>query len=188
LSYDSSGKKTRRQDGKHRIRQVLKALHTLTTELWAGRNTALHEASNMTSGPLSLIDAEIVQYHREPELMLTDDRFYCEKSLHRLLASGASIKRRWLHRVKRSRAKKAQLEKDQPRITKYFRTETRTEDTQKIHHKGRPPDAINTQASIAPSRSTTTQRLMTYFLHERASNHKIHSPTESPLPSDAPRK
>ena len=187
MSYDVTGNITRRQDGKHKIRQVLKALHTLTTELWAGRNMALHHAGASTVGPLSLIDAEIVKYHREPDLLLTDDRFYCEQSLQRLLASGASVKRRWIHRVKRSREKRQKYDKDQPRITKYFRTHSRTEQTQSIHHKGRPPDEQISTATKASSRSTTVQRLMTFFLHERASNPTPQHSRQSPTPTDATR-
>jgi hypothetical protein len=108
LSYYASGRLIHSwPDGNHRIRQVIKALHKLTTEIWAGHNMALHQASALTPEPLSLIDAKIVRY----ELLLLDDRFYCENSLHRLLASGASIKRRWLHRVKRSQEKRRHLKK-----------------------------------------------------------------------------
>ena len=103
LSYDAK-KVVPRPDGGHRIRQILiKALHHLTTALWAGRNSALHDSDKPQSTTIpSLVDAKIMQYHCEPELILTDDSFYCEQSLHRLLSSSASIKRRWLQRVKNS--------------------------------------------------------------------------------------
>jgi hypothetical protein len=120
LSYDAK-KVVPRPDGGHRIRQVIKALHHLTTALWAGRNSALHDSDKPQSTTIpSLVDAEIMQYHREPELILTDDSFYCEQSLHRLLSSSASIKRRWLQRVQEIKRKKANLNKTQPQITKFF--------------------------------------------------------------------
>ncbi len=106
LSYHAK-KVVPRPDGEHRLRQVIKALHQLTTALWAGRNLAPHDLDKPQSITIpSLVDAEIMQYHREPELILTDDSFYCEQSLHRLLSSSASSKRRWLQRVKKSREKR----------------------------------------------------------------------------------
>jgi hypothetical protein len=181
LSYDVSGKLSKRPDGIHRIRQVVKALHHLTTEIWAGRNTALH-ASDQPTGPLSILEAEIVRYHREPELLLKDDSFYCEQSLHRLLSSGAATKRRWLHRVKRSRDKKAKIEKDQPRITKYFQAHS-TKTPHQHHHNGRPPEGRQPGEHKSFSRSTTVQRLMTFFLQERAPNPTIRSTSTSPPPN-----
>jgi ribonuclease HI len=169
MSYNSSGKITHRPDGQIRMRQVITALYRLTTEIWAGRNSALH-TSDRTNGPLSIMDAEIVRYHREPEQLHHDDRYYCEQSVSRLLSSSASIKRRWLQRVKKSREKKNKFDRDQPRITKYFSHKSRQQ-THQNHHNGRPPD-FNTQRSVtkSTSRSTTVQRLMTFFLHERAPN------------------
>ena len=132
-----------------------------------------------------LIDAEIVRYHREPERMLTDDSHYCEQSLNRILASSASIKRRWLHRVKRSCERKAQYDRDQPRITKFFGKDDRQQKHYQ-HHKGRPPEATLQQSDHrSKSRTTTVQRLMTYFLHERASNTPNQS-TSHPSPPPPP--
>ena len=87
-SYDASGKTTTRPDGNIKLSQVIKALYRLTVEIWAGRNSALHNPDR-TTGPLTLIDAEIVRYHREPQSLLNDDRFYCDQSLNRLLTSSA---------------------------------------------------------------------------------------------------
>ena len=175
MSYDKSGKITKRPDGTHRIRQVIKALHCLTTEIWAGRNLALHEADR-EMGPMSMIDVEIVRHHRAPERLLQDDSFYCEQPLHRILSCSASIKRRWLLRVKRSCEKKSNLERAQTRITSFFHKANRHQ-THPIHHNGRPPDIpTTTNERTLPPRSTTVQRLMTYFLHERASNKPSSAP------------
>ena len=183
MSYDKLGTITKCNDGNTRLRQVIKALHSLTTEIWVGRNSALHE-SGREVGPLSLIDAEIVRYHREPERLLTDDSHYCEQSLNRILASSASIKRRWLHRVKRSCERKAKFDRDQPRITKYFNKDDRQQKHYQ-HHKGRPPEATIQQSAQSNSRTTTVQRLIAYFLHERASNTPNHS-TSYPSPPPPP--
>ena len=75
-SFDASNIYSR-SDGAIRIRQVLKALHHLTTALWIGRNSALHTSDQGIR--LSMINTEIARYHSEPELLLSDDRFYCEQ-------------------------------------------------------------------------------------------------------------
>ena len=173
ISYDKSGKITKRPNGKHRIRQVIKAPHCLTTEIWAGRNSALHEAGRGMR-PMSLIDANIVRHHQAPERLLQDNSFYCEQPLHRLLSSSASSKCRWSLRVKRSNEKKANCERAQPRITKFFPTANRRQ-THPIHHNGRPPDTTTptTDSTLTPRSTTGVQRLMTYFLYKRASNKSI---------------
>ena len=174
-SFDASNIYSR-SDGAIRIRQVLKALHHLTTALWIGRNSALHTSDQGIR--LSMINTEIARYHSEPELLLSDDRFYCEQSLHRLLSSSPSIKRRWLHRVKRSREKKETMHKNQPRMTKFFRKRQTHQ-----HHNGRPPDGTPLiKNDTTRSRTTTVQRLMTMFLHERASNQPRTHVNTSPPP------
>jgi hypothetical protein len=145
--------------------------------------SALHDSDKPQSTTIpSLVDAEIMQYHREPELILTDDSFYCEQSLHRLLSSSASIKRRWLQRVQEIKRKKANLNKTQPQITKFFCKVSRSQQPHQFHN-GRPPDGISNDTTSRPqTRATTVQRLMTMFLHKRASNPPSH-PTISPPPS-----
>ena len=180
-SYDASGKTTIRPDGTTKLTQVIRALYRLMAEIWAGRNSALHN-SDRTAGPLSLIDAEIVRYHRDPQSLLKDDRFYCDQSVNRLLTSSASIKRRWLHCVKQSRDRKATLDRAQPRITRFFSRDSRQ--THETHHHGRPLEQLQQNLHQPNARTTTVQRLMTFFLHERASNANA-QPTLSPSPSTA---
>jgi hypothetical protein len=181
MAYDGTGKLIYRPDGEHRMRQVLKALHHFTTAIWAGRNSALH-TSDKPLGPLTIIDANIVRYHREPEQLMHGDSFYCEQPLYRLLSSSDSIKRRWLHRVQRSREKKANYYKDQTQITKYFSAAPRKQLLQ-LPKSQRPLDAATTSGPKSTSRSVTVQRLMTFFLHERAPNKTNASQCPSPPPS-----
>lgn len=185
LSFDAANI-IHRPDGTTRIRQVLKALHNFTHALWIGRNSALHTTETRTS--LSAANAEITRYHRNPDMLLNEDRFYCETSLKRLLSSSASIKRRWLQRVKRSKEKKETMHKNQPRITTYFAAAPQQRKHHQ-HHNGRPPDVTPQYNSRKQShRTTTVQRLMTMFLHERASNYTTTTtPNISPPPSPASR-
>jgi hypothetical protein len=78
--------------------------------------------------------------------------------------------------------KKKAFEKNQPRITQYFRTDNRKEHThQPIPHKGRPPDVKTTTGLNAPSQSTTVQRLMTFFSTRTCIKSKqFNFPTKSP--------
>jgi hypothetical protein len=147
-SFDAA-KVTTRPDGATKIRQVLKALHQLSTALWKSRNSALHTTEQCSR--LSVINAEITQYHGEPEQLLGTDRFYCETSLHKLLSSSASIKRRWLHRVKRSKEKREKMDKQQPRITQYFRTAA---------HRNGNPITITKVAPLIDPRSPPTPQLL----------------------------
>jgi len=150
-----------RNDGANRVHRVLKIIHTLTTDIWLGRNEVLHRGAKAHEiQRLSAIDSEITKYHSEADLVLTDDRFYCETSLNRLLKGSAANKRRWLKRVKESRQRKALLLHNQPRITKFFPPDAHPITS----HEERPQKSKS-------KRTTTTQQLMTQFLPERASNH-----------------
>jgi hypothetical protein len=179
---------TNRNDGNIRIQQVIKALHTLTMSIWQGRNEVLHGICEADAAARkSATDLEIIKYHTEADMVLTDDRIYCEQSLHRLLHSSPSNKRRWLHRVKVSRAKLAQLHHRQPRITKYFTsrsssytdnsTNDTTTDADNDVHRNNTTQRLMSIAykerssnTRAPQRAKTTQQLLTDYLKERAPN------------------
>jgi hypothetical protein len=110
-TYNSdSGEVFHRHDGIFRIQQAIKAMYHLTTEIWVGRNDVLHSIKQTDrKRQQNLVDATITSYHEDPDLLLHDDKHYCDTSLARLLRSSASNKRRWLHRVKQSRKRKSSL-------------------------------------------------------------------------------
>jgi cell division inhibitor SulA len=89
-------------------------------------------------------------------MVLTDDRIYCEQSLHRLLHSSPSNKRRWLHRMKVSRAKLAQLLPS----TSYLAPQAIL-----IIRQTTPLSTLTTMCI-----AITTQRLMSIAYKERSSN------------------
>ena len=189
-----------RNDGAHRVHRAIKIMHNLTNEIWMGRNEAMHGVKiDQESCRLSLIDAEITKFHSEADLVLTDDRFYCETSLSRLLHSSTANKRRWLIRVKASRQRRAVLHDQQPRITKYFpqldrtssntrtaKGNTKTSSRNKLKQQlmtyftiQQPPNITSTSA-----RNQTTQQILTNFLQERASNStNLGTTTPSPTPA-----
>jgi hypothetical protein len=190
-----------RNDGGNRVHCALKVMHNLTTELWTGRNEAMHGVKqDQESCRLSIIDLEIKKFHSEADLVLTDDRFYCETSLSKLLKGSMANKRRWLLRVKASRQRRAALHEKQPRITKFSpqhghtaldslsrtihpqmsRTNKSTQQIMSNFLQECPPDTGPISA-----RNKTTQQLITNFLQERASNHTFNLRTLplSPPPS-----
>jgi hypothetical protein len=168
-----NGKITNRNDGHHRIRRAIRAIHRMTDDIWHGRNEALHghQQAAHDAAPKNLVDMEICQLHSKPDTLLATDSHYCETSLRQLLRSSASTKRRWLHRVKQSRARKANLLSKQPKITQYFHHQ-QTQPSPKDHH---PPNTAP-PPQCPSSRNTTTQRLLTQFFRERA-------PDKSPVPN-----
>jgi hypothetical protein len=74
------------EKGRQRLRLVLNSLHTLTRELWQGRNNYLHRSkADDALRLISVEDNEIKHYHLQPEMLGTGDRHYCERSLTDLL-------------------------------------------------------------------------------------------------------
>ena len=168
-----------RNDGANRVHRVMKTIHTLTTDIWTGRNEALHGANRDSElKRLSIIDSEITKLHSEAHLVLNDDRFYCETSLNRLLKGSLANKRRWLVRVKASRQRKASFLAQQPRITKFFPNASNSSTQQPIPRTA--PERAPTRP-LSP-RNKTTQQLITHFLKERAPNHPS-VPIVPPSPS-----
>ena len=195
-----------RKDGTNRVHQMLKALQKLTSTIWQGRNEVLHDTSKeCLAKQRTAIDLEITRYHEESNLVLADDRFYCETSLQRLLRSSLSNKRRWLHRVKVSRAKKAHLHKRQPTITTYFpskekpplnlpeqstpspapkqiRTHTSRHLTKTSQLNCAQKDHTGSLDQI-PKRAITTQQLLTHFLKEERAPNTTSQNCQSPPPT-----
>ena len=156
FDYDDESTIIHRNDGANRVHRILKNIHTYTSDIWKGRNDVLHAAENAQAQKyLSALDTEITKFHTESDLVLSDDRFYCEMSLNRLLKGSTANKRRWLIRVKKSRQRKLALQTQQPRITKYFNKNT----TQRAPTK-------SYQTTATSKRNTSTQQLMTKFFKE----------------------
>jgi hypothetical protein len=176
-------------------------MYEMTTALWLGRNEALHgRCKEDEHRRLTALDIEITKFHSEAHLVLTDDRFYCEKSLARLLRGSSANKRRWLIRVKASRIRKAALHHQQPRITKFFppqqdyrnqTTKTMPATASIITHRTKITQQGLNQTSIeripkqqGSARNKTTQQLLTAFFQERAPNkHPNNGSPRSPPPS-----
>ena len=199
LGSDDGSTIIHRNDGANRVHRILKHIHTYTNDLWKGRNDVLHAADNAQAQKhLSALDTEITKLHTEADLVLSDNRFYCEMSLNRLLQGSTANKRRWLLRVKASRQRKLALQTQQPRITKYFNknptksarnesiqttaTSKRNKSTQQLltqFFKERDPN--NSRPTSA--RNQSTQQLLTQFLRERASDRLMPQANPSPSPS-----
>ena len=100
---------------RHRIKSVLRGLHDHTRRLWLHRNSVLHSSTDAEMADIRSQElAEIKNYHSHPNLLLSTDQHYCNRSLPRLLSSSAATRRRWLRIVKRS---SAELTKDGTRQT-----------------------------------------------------------------------
>jgi hypothetical protein len=201
ICADDASKIINRKDGANRVHRALKITYGLMTALWLGRNDALHgHKQDEDRRRLSALDIEITKYHSEADLVLTDDKFYCETSLERLLQSSSANKRRWLIRVKASRFRKAALQNQQPRITRFF--PPRQQDHRKSIPKSPPKESnplLRTQTTqqrlthllierdsnqSVSARNITTQQLLTQYLKERAPNQQhLEKVLSSPPPS-----
>jgi hypothetical protein len=191
-----------RNDDANRVHRVLKYIHSFTRDIWMGRNEALHGSdTEHEKKRVSAIDLEITKFHSEADLVLTDDRFYCETSLARLLKGSMANKRRWLLRVKASRQRKLELHAQQPRITSFFhanaqkleqqvaQTDSGTPSTRRRKSKDRnstnDTTAIQLLSPTTPisRRNKTTQQLLTKFFRERAPNIETSEEPTSPSPT-----
>ena len=199
FDYDDDSNIIHRNDGANRVHRILKHIHTFTNDIWKGRNDVLHAAENAQAQKhLSALDTKITKFHTEADLVLSDDRFYCEMSLNRLLNGSTANKRRWLIRVKKSRQRKLALQTQQPRITKYFNKihtpsastdsyqpkaiSKRNKSTQQLLTKFfKERDPNNSRPTSA--RNKSTQQLLTKFLRERASDRLMPQANQSPSPS-----
>jgi hypothetical protein len=151
--------------GRNRIHSALKAITLLVRELWLGRNQVLHQHKDEKDQEIySMESAELRHYHSNPKLLQSSDQHYCNNmTLNKLLQSHPSVRRRWLKRVKTSRAAYLKDGQNQQTISKYMtpipqtrgahdKQETRlTQPTHRERHKdtnttqqfpGRPPDIL----------------------------------------------
>jgi len=107
--------------GNYHTHLTLKALHTFTRSIWLGRNDMLHKhAETSASTTYSAESAKIRHYFANPLLLLAEDRHYVSASLDKLLRSRPSVRRRWLRRVRSSRASMLKHGKSQLKINSFF--------------------------------------------------------------------
>jgi hypothetical protein len=121
-NMDSPGVKASSHDGDCRMSDVHSRVAAFVTQIWKGRNEALHKGSiNDTRLYQSLEAAEIRHYFDQPHLLPVGDQHYCTGQLVKLLRSGAATRRRWLQRVRRARKDMISNTNRQTKITNYFR-------------------------------------------------------------------
>ena len=158
---------THRDDGQQRTYQVVRALHNLVSKIWKGRNDELHRRDQENEVVhRTAIDAEIARLHKDPQELLAADHHYCHHPLDSILRKPPTYKRRWLHRVRESIARKTADQNRQNRITKFFTRES----TPKAP-LAESASATHPQTAAHPRRKIqTTQQLLTDFFRERAPN------------------
>ena len=107
--------------GNIRLRSIVNGIYEHSLRLWKARNEMLH---NKTDSDLSRVrsseTAEIISMHANPELLRFSDRYLCSRPLDTLLSSAPSTRRRWLRRVKFSRALQDRDGARQSLITAFF--------------------------------------------------------------------
>ena len=176
---------TCRHDGHQRTYQVVRALHTLVTSLWQGRNEELHKQDKDTEAvQRTVIDAEIALLHCEPSALPAEDRHYCNHSLEHILRKPPTYKRRWLFRVRAARERDKQDQTRQHRITAFF-NRAPTIQPQNTAQPSTPSRPAVPQAHLHRRPISTNQKLLTEFFRARAPNHTTNnSPFISPSPVD----
>ncbi|MGV2339258.1 MAG UNVERIFIED_CONTAM: hypothetical protein LVR18_36350 [Planctomycetaceae bacterium] len=121
-NMDSPGVQASSHDGDRRMSDVYSRVAAFVTQIWKGRNEALHKGSiDDTRLYQSLEAAEIRHYFNQPHLLPVGDQHYCAGQLVKLLRSGAATRRRWLQRVRRARKDMISNTNRQTKITNYFR-------------------------------------------------------------------
>jgi hypothetical protein len=175
---------TNRNDGHQRTYQAVRALYTLVSTIWKGRNEALYQRDQETDDiQRTAIDAEIAQIHCNPGTLPAEDQHCCNHSLADILKKSPAYKQRWLHRVRQAIDRKTSEQKRQQPLTIFFHRVPPQQ--QRLHSS----DTITTKVRI--SRQHTSRRkaprkmqtLLTEYLKERASNHPAPSNLTPPRPS-----
>jgi hypothetical protein len=156
-------------EGHRRMGSITQKLHELITLTWKGRNETLHkDNTNQKVLVRTLEDAEISEYFGHPDLILEHDRHYCTGSLSNVLKSKPSNRRRWLMRVRRSRAAMLQDHQRQQHITSFFPSRT---ETPQQHHDENTKSRFTTRSTIsAPTNQGTRlkqQAKLTHFFPGR---------------------
>ena len=86
--------------GRNRLRMVMSALHTLSCDLWKGRNDYLHRKSALDAATLrNAEDEEITQLHSQKESLGPSDHHYVSRPIDKILKQNPSNRRRWIRQV-----------------------------------------------------------------------------------------
>jgi hypothetical protein len=182
--YDPSKKNTR--DGQGRIRNTIRDIYDMTTEIWKGRNSILHDNANKAQFHQQHMESqEIIYLHGNSQLLPPGDRYLCRQDINALLNGRPSSRRRWLNRARRARARNLTDGHHQTEITDFFLPQDGTEhslhqrlpstarpeklnstppDTSQTitrwRHHDRPPDTVSIKRQTNPtSYRTTSTRL-----------------------------
>ena len=176
---------THREDGHQRTYQLVRAIHTLVTSIWKGRNDELHRNDREhESVQRTAIDAEIARLHSAPGDLPAADQHYCNHTLEHILRKPPTYKRRWLHRVRFALAQRNQEESRQRRTTNFFhRAPHKRNDQGSTAHTVDPPTVTRPHNTRKPPQ--TTQRILTEFFRERAPNTLSTTTFQTP-PSPSP--
>lgn len=187
------------KSGHHRTHLTLQALHTFTRSLWISRNDMLHKQTE-TSDSLKYFtkSAEIRQYFADPLLLPAEDRHYVSDSLNNLLRSRPSVRRRWLRRVRASRASMIKHRESQLTINEFFKPQRQDPATEHRHDTPVPPhdttttDSNNTQPpptqpiERAPWRPPDTAIQETLTRHRTNTSYSTTNDCVFPRPTSRP--
>jgi hypothetical protein len=175
-------------DGQHRISRTIKAIFKCVNTIWAARNDALHRGQEAHGITLkTILDSEIVKLLQDRQHLPAADQHYCNISLEKILTCRPSYKRRRIFRVKKARERFSSEQATQTTITSYF---SRVKITDHIRHKSAAITLASNQNKEKELRrqnrihnTASTQRLLTQFLKERATNPpSTHTNSTSPTP------
>ena len=86
---------------------------------------------------LSKLQKSVTSYFNQPHLLPVGDQHYCSGSLTKLLRSRPAYRRRWLRRVRQSRATLLKSQSRQAQITTYFPRQSTTTSTQSTTNEQR---------------------------------------------------
>jgi hypothetical protein len=115
------------QEGHRRMSIAIHRIQDFVRTRWEGRNEALHQINqDNTAANITLEAAEISHYFNQPHLLPVGDQHYCSGSLTKLLRSRPAYRRRWLRRVRQSRATLLKSQSRQAQITTYFPRQSTT--------------------------------------------------------------
>ena len=104
------------------MRKVLMAVHTLSIELWKARNHHLHSTKSAVCKQLRNPElVEIAQLHENAHMVNADDRHFCERPLEDIVNASSSVRRRWLHYMRKARARFELDGSTQTRMTDFSR-------------------------------------------------------------------
>jgi len=179
---------THRNDGHQRTYRVVRALFSLVSSIWKGRNDELHRQDQETaSSQRTAVDAEIARLHCHPGSLPAEDQHYCNHPLEHILKKSPTYKRRWLHRVRKAIDRNISNQNRQQPLTRFFQRVPTHQQRQKAPIK----ETTRHPPSGTPSRQQPHRRpaprkmqlLLTEFLQERASNHKSQLTSHPPRPS-----